>query len=477
MHHVSSLIIRSCIFPLLLFLLSILAGCGENAVTPEQRTGQVAALVVNELRSGVGGGGDVSGLVAQSTPLGSVEVFVDRSLTMQPYDRSAGSAFHQLVERFDDFIASEVAFYGFGFPYRDQGTQVVARLDPRTIYAPDLYTFANNNYAELFHTFKHDGGTRIVITDGVQSDPADRARLSAVANELHRWISGGGAFAALIYRNAYSGRYYSDLEGVDPLYDCSDRPLVVFVLAPSASAIDDLLARLGPGFQPAHVVRVGGSDLSLRPVAETIARKGERRGRRVARDINETIARGFQPIPSATVVGSAGGEFDGYVPLQFEAILPLKEHPWATLGAEGTRRFVSQLRPEVYAWTLDERTLTSPGRTAGDSSARRAKPILPVEVDSRPAPAPTLSTKGDTLRARFTIPVRRPASELHDYAFLVTLRPTEAGAVELVPEALSTDDDRAPDSCGRVFKLRRLLGAIVLRNYIPGRTLLVADWR
>ena len=35
----------------------------------------------------------------------------------------------------------------------------------------------------------------------------------------------------------------------------------------------------------------------------------------------------------------------------------------------------------------------------------------------------------------------------------------EEGALELVPDTLSTDDDRSPDACGKVLKLRRLLGS------------------
>jgi hypothetical protein len=449
---------------ILAILLVWLAGC--NPVTPEQRAERLAPLVVSQIRQQIGG--DVSGIEDVQPGLARIELYVDRSLTLQPYDRSPASAFGRLVGLFDDFIASEVQFYGFGFPTKDDPVQQIEVLPPQSIYQPDLYTYANNDYAALLRTFRYDGGTRIILTDGVQSDPEDRARLSAVADELHRWVTGGGAFAALMYRNRYQGQYYSDFEGEDPIYDCGDRPLLVFVLAPSSRAVDDLLARMGGALRPEHIVRIGGNDLAIRPVSETVPDSGERRGLRVARGIQETVIRGFKPIPSAVVVGRAGSETNGYVPLQF---------PWATLGAEGSARFVRQLRPELHAWAFDDKRLRFEPDASPADTASGAPAIRLVEVDSRAPSIDSVRVSVDSIHVRFTVPVRRPRTNGHDFAFLVTLRPSEESAVEMVPETFSTDDDRSPAACGRVLKLRRLLGSIVLRNYVPGRTLLIGDWR
>lgn len=447
--------------------------------TPQQRVERLAPLVVHEIRAGPGG--DVSGLLEQRQPLGKVEVYVDRSLTIAPYDRSPESPFGKLVGVFDDFIRSEVAFFGFGSPTREVPEQRVDRLAVHSLYDSATYGYANNDYADLFRIFQRDTlTTRIVITDGVQSDPEDLARLSAVADELHRWVTNGGAFAALLYRNAFHGQYYSDLSGEDPVYACDDRPLVVFVLAPSSRAIDDLLARLGDELRPAHLLRINGNDVGIRPMGETVpdTSKKERRGLRVARDIDETLVRGFRPIPYAVVVGRTGQDTDGYVPLQFEVVLSLRDHPWASLGREATERFVRQLHTEFHGWAFDERRLGDEPDSRAERDSTQPVPLLEaVQIDDRPAAPPGVAVQGDSLRARFTVPVRRPKSPRHDFVFLVTLRPSERGALDLIPESYSTDDDRSPTTCGRILKLRRLLGSIMLRNYIPGRTLLVADWR
>jgi hypothetical protein len=460
------------------FMLACLAGCDRTP--PRQRAERLAPLVVSDIRQRIGG--DVAGIEDVHPGLGAIEVYVDRSLTLQPYDRSDASALGRLVGALEDFLASEVSFYGFGFPTHQATSQEIRPLHPQTIGQPGLYTYANNDYAALFRTFEHDGGTRIVLTDGVQSDPAGRARLGAVVDELHRWVTDGGAFAALIYRNAYRGQYYSDFQGDDPAYDCDDRPFVAFVLAPSARAVDELLARIGPGLRPQHIVRIGGNDLALRPIGETLPDSGERRGLRVARDVRETVIAGFKPIPSTVIVNRAGRGSGGYVPLQFEAALSLREHPWASLGPQGTARFARRLRPELHAWSFDERRLRADGDSTRRDSARRDRAagdtaVRWVRLDARTPSIDSVRVSADSVHVRFTIPARRPPGRAHDFVFLVTLRPGEEGALELVPDTLSTDDDRSPDACGKVLKLRRLLGSIVLRNYVPGRTLLVADWR
>jgi hypothetical protein len=450
-------------------LCMLLAGC--DSMTPEARAERLAPLLVTQIRSGVGG--DLSGIEDVDQHLGHIDVYIDRSLTIQPYDRSPESRFGGLVGLFDDFIASEVSFFGFGFASREDGAQVVQRLAAQEAFDSATYTFANNDYAALFRTFRHDGSTRIVITDGVQSDPDGGARLSQVSSELNRWVTAGGTFAALLYRNPYHGQYYSDLPGDDPWYDCQDRPLIVFVLAPSSQAIDDLLGRLGQSLRPEHIVRISGNDLVIRPIGETLPDSGQRRGLRVARDIDNQLVKGFKPIHTQVVIGRAGNESAGFVPLQFEAVLAVGDHPWKSLGPEGSARFVQQLRPEIHGWAVDERRLAE--RTLSDSS--HPVPVVPVLLDTRSPAVSKPQVDGDSIRIRFTIPLRRPPAERNDFAFLVTLRPSEEGSLAMIPPTFSADDDRPADACGRALKLRRLLGGIVLRNYRPGRTLLLANWR
>jgi hypothetical protein len=436
---------------------------------PEEKVAGLAPLVLQSMKDARAG--DLSALVNTRSSVGPIRVYVDRSLTIAPYDRSGGSPFGQLLSRFDDWIAGEVAFSGFGFAQRSDAAQGVIPASVQELMNPGSYSFANNDYGSLFQSFAPGDTTRVVITDGVQSDPLNQARLSTVTTALHHWVSRGGAFATLIFRNRYEGTYYSDLEEPGARrYACPDRPLLVFVLAPSLGAVDDLLARLQP-LRPAHVIRIGGANAVARPAPETLPTEPGRRGDRVLRKVQRAELNGFAPIHTAVVSTRTGAAAAGYVPLQFEVVAPLGEYPWKGLGIAGTRQFLADTRPELTGWTAD----AGSRRRGGGKDARPG--LTAVTLDSRQAGAPTLQQKGDSIVARYTLPLRRPATDAREVILLFTLHPGESASRQLVPAGYTTDDDRAASACSRTLKLERLLSAAVLRNYIPARSLLVTQWR
>lgn len=449
----------------------ILVGLAAAACqpSPQERVGATTPVVIRQLHAERAG--DLSMLVVDTTRLGPIRVYVDRSLTMAPFDRSRTSPFGALLDRFDDWIQQEVSFAGFGYEHRGDSRQQVVPMPAHLLREPGTYSFANNDYEALFRSFRLGDTTRVIITDGVQSDPNDQTRLAGVADALHQWTSAGGSFAALIYRNRYTGQYYSDLDGGSrPVYGCADRPLVVFVLAPSSQAVDDLVERLG--LAHAFELKLGGGSSQIRPVAETLAEGEGGRGNRVMRGIESTRVRGFAPVYTAIVADRSGRDSDGYVPLQFEVVALRTSEPWRALGEAETRAVLTGFRLDLRAWSYDRHTLGTGKRLDPSALGLTAK-----SLDVRTPPPPVLSRRGDTLVARFTIPVRRPDSEADDFVLLASLRPGEAAARRLVPDVFSTDDDRSAAACSRTLKLERLLSALVLRNYVPARTLLVVDWR
>ena len=64
----------------------------------------------------------------------------------------------------------------------------------------------------------------------------------------------------MVFRQPYVGQYYSDLTADDPMYRCSDRPLVAFVMAPSALAVEELRQMVSKEVELDHFVRVSGND-------------------------------------------------------------------------------------------------------------------------------------------------------------------------------------------------------------------------
>lgn len=431
--------------------------------------------------------GDLSGIVDDPRPLRNIEVYVDRSLSMKPYLQADAATFHTLISTLDDLLESQVSFHGFGYRNRTDQEQTIERTRATQLRTASAYTFANNDYASLIQQFRQDGSTRLIITDGVQSDPTGGARLAAVAEELHQWVQAGGTFALFLYRTAYRGQYYTDLPGPSPRYDCDNRPLSVFILAPSSDAIDDLRGLWGPALEPDHEVRISGRDLRLEPVAE-VKREDERRGLRVLRDVDAMVAEGYRSVYTATVSDASGDAYDGFVPLPFEATIDLTERPWSALGEAATRRFIQELRPSLFAWSIQPRALddairarSEPGDEAGSETSPPALPsgITPVDVFQNDAPEPVITegTSEGTLSVRYVVPVRRPSYDARKYALLLTFSPDGASARALVPSSYSTDDDRPPSQCSRILKLQRLVGTIMLRNYTPGQVLLLVDWR
>jgi len=309
-----------------------------------------------------------------------------------------------------------------------------------------------------------------VITDGVESDPEGGPRFGRIVGAADRWVRAGGVFAAFLYRAPYAGTYFSEgaacPRGTLALA-CADRPLVAFVFAPTAEHVAQLAASVGADLQPAHVVRIGGRDADLVPVAE-VAVEGERRPLQILRDAGETIAPGFEAVPYARIEARAT-RADGFVPLEFEVRLDPEAEPWRSLSQTEREAFVRTLRPRLRAWAVDTR--------------RDTVALHEVEADVY-RPTVTVDSAGV---AHVVVPVKRPATAgpgvggtaadgARRFAFLLSLVPYES-APGLVPDGFSTASDCDPARCGQTLNLAPLLGAILRDDYVPARTLLLAEWR
>ena len=467
--------------PSWLFTLRVLGGlvvmgaaCACNGMSDERAT-LIAEQVVKELQQGEANyGGDLSGIIRQQAPLADIELYVDRSLSMKPYVSSKATTYTDLLDTVGDFIASQVRIYGFGYRNKGEPIQTIEPITPGQLKQPATYSYANNDYASLIQRFRHDGVTRMIVTDGVQSDPKDGPRLGDVAEALYQWMHQGGSFAIFLYRTPYRGQYYSDLAGPDPYYQCDNRPLLLFVLAPSPQAIEDLRARLGARLVPEHIIRISGKDLDLAPVATLPPEGRQNKGTRVMRKIHTRLLKNYHPIYRVIVLDQAGDDRKRYVPLQFAVRLSMQSDPWKILGPEQTRQFIADLHAHLQIWAIDT-------RARGQQDSLDGEPMLHrQEIDLLEPPEPQIIVTPDSLVARFTLPLRKPAARQRqgkDYVFYLALAPSDENAKLLVPEAYSTTNDLAATNCDKVLKLRRLIGAIILRNYVPGQMLVLADWR
>ncbi len=181
---------------------------------------------------------------ADDAGTGAVEVFVDLSLSMQPYLADAqASVLRRVLVGMSNDLGGDVAFRGFGFE-PDSAAQTVSAMPVGALLTPAPYTRVNNDYGALFERFAPDstglGPVRVVFTDGVESDPEGGAMFGRIVGAADRYVRAGGTFAVLIWRAPYAGRYYSEgaacPRGAFEMA-CPDRPLVAFVFAPTAGQL------------------------------------------------------------------------------------------------------------------------------------------------------------------------------------------------------------------------------------------------
>lgn len=421
-----------------------------------QRVADAVRLAVPEASGALAA--DVDG------PLGPVEVFVDASLSIKPFLAPGGLEvpfFTRLLEGLDNSLG-DVTFHAFGF-VAGADSQSVDRLSVGTLLRPDTYSRANNDFGTLFGSFAPDstgdlGPVRIVISDGVESDPEGGARFGRVVGHVDEWVRSGGAFATMLFRAPYSGQYFSEgaaCRGGGFAMTCPDRPLIAFVFAPTSQHIDRLLAELGSEMAPEHVVRVGGRDASLEPV-ESPASVGGRRVRPTLRDARMIPVPGFAPIATA-LVDEAEADENGFVPLTFRLTLGDNHAPWARLSASERDAFLNSLRPELLGWSVDARRDTV--------ALTKFEPFV---LDA--------TVVADSAGAVVTIPVQRPRATGRHFAWLVSLVPY-GSANTLVPGGFTTASDCDPATCGQTLNLAPLLGVILRDDYVPARLLMLTEWR
>jgi hypothetical protein len=416
--------------------------------------------------------GDRTGIAdPQIIKLGHVAIYVDQSASMRPY-LSAGPTgeYHRFLEGLYNRIGADRAtLHSFGFHSGQQEQAVrVAPID--ALLRASNYVLLNNDYASLFAQFASIDTTRLVVTDGVQSDPGSGARFAEIIKGARGWIQRGGVFATLVYRSDYQGTYFPEA-ATCPMsavhFSCPDRPFVVFAFAPSVQVIEQLLSDvMGPNLAPEHAVVIGGRSLELKLVNRADAPEGQRRKDRLLRSSNPVYVRDIRPSEWVTVDARPARANDGFMPLQFDIVLTEDTAAWKQMDQVNLERFITRLRPSLRAWGID--------------SLRHGQPVL-QEVDVFQKVDGTKiewrdNEGGNPAVARVTVPVRRPPTHARYIAWVLTL--TTVDNVDLlVPSGYSTEIDCANDTCNRTLNLAPLLGAIVRDLYVPGRQMFVTDWR
>ena len=398
--------------------------------------------------------------------LGSVNVYVDRSLSIQPY-LSTGEerSLPGLLRRLDGSLGGKIEFFGFGYAPGDSA-QTVSRMNMTALLNPSAYTYTNNDYAALFGRFTPGDTTYIVLTDGVQSAQGDaRAHYGDIVRQADVWLKSGGSMAVLLYRVPYEGRYYPESRTCSlrqVAYNCPGRPLVAFVFAPSVESIRDLQRLSGDAFKANEEIYLGNRPLSVRleNTRMEATERGRERRTRVLRDTAVYVVPGFHDLAWGQVSSQIVTD-DDFATLTFE-VTPRELAEGTENATTRQRDLLEAVRPELQGWALMGRDSLSVSQQ--DLFARDVSVEL-MEADSAATP-----------RARIQITVKRPSVKARYFAFLLTLRAPEGGLM-LVPSDYSTVDDCLSGACPNTLNLQPMLGAILRDNFIPGRLLFFTEWR
>jgi len=440
-------------------LVLVIAGC--NGITQGEMESIVSEVNKEEgysgefLRSKSGDG------------LRSFKVFVDRTLSMKPFVGEEESSYDRMIRILDNVFATRSSFYGFG--YRTQeGDQYADPISAVQLQDPSTYQWVNNDYADIFSSFNSvEDTTRLVISDGVQSDVGGGERFRRIVKSIGNWIDRGGVFAVLAYRAPYRGTYYHEVPEPGQIeYECSDRPFYVFGFLPSVDAFGDLSSVLADeGFTPVHQVLIGEAAAKVSPRQRSLPERQRERGSR--------LLNGFKDY---------GGEGDlsnvyygrpilhgGNANVRVDASVNLQGFPWKGLSDQELERVLGTAEPSVRSWSVNS--------VLADTASTHS--LGTIRIGSSEAEARILSSSDSSWMAGVQIPLsQRPRKDGRQLmASVLSLNPSPTGATRLIPSDLSTRRDNRASACNSTLNLRPMLGSVLRQHYVIGRTMLVTDWR
>lgn len=390
--------------------------------------------------------------------LGTLQVYVDRSASMQPYSNNA-SKYTDLLEMLDTQLANSSMFYGFGVPGGEEQSQVVEEVDALDLEQPEAYTWINNDYGELFDGLDEQQ-SHIAISDGVQSVPEGGARQSSTVRAIGNWLEHGGVFSLMVYRVPYQGTYYHEEPTTGTVqYDCTDRPIYLYGFFPTVSAKEKVMEILEmEELLPDHQLTVGQASVDLQVQERRFDRRSERGGHRGPLLLHSLKNHSNDPNLKSVFSGHATDENQWEVDVQLDTTAL----PWRSLS-DAERGTVSEnLSIDARHWRID--TLDAKNERIALQPTDALEVINPERFAED-----IVHIRADVLPPDFNANNPRTAS-------LLTIGLDAGGASRLISDDLSTRRDNSPDACNQTLNVQSVMGAILRDYYTAGQTLLITLW-
>ena len=486
------------VFPILSV---VVLGCGWNTkIVPDEQAGIVAHTVIKELE-GPKTMFDkaLPGAAANSS---RYEAHVDMSVNMKGYLTDNDSNFRKCLDTLTQYCAGRIQVKPFG-TVREGGVELGATLSPTELVDPANYDRRDSDLASVIQTFTNQMDvSHLVFTDGVQWNVTNQNYYGDVKCAVDGFMREGGSVALMVFRSSFQGEYTSltrlrngehrlkcvmSMESKEP-----GRPFVLWAFFKKGDSYSELSRLLeGHGLVPESTIAITGSEIDMRPWdLQRKTAKGIEEGRAVG----DPLLRPFcsyslydlRPF-SLFMVNKKAIDADGYAPLQFElslvdAITNKIEKAGADAQCEWLKKNVSV---DLQCWpvALQKGRYVVTNKITNLNFKNNEKyqfyvPEWPQEkargkkqVGQQDEPLlPPVKSKSVYLKVN----VARPQSEATLFVWVLTLK--FGYADDLIPDALTTNDDSAPNSVDRVYCLRPMMGAAMGSACVPARTMILTKW-
>ena len=439
----------------LLILAVVLTGCEPDLTDRE------AFLITQDIQEQVP---NIGGLMRLTEgELGDLQIYVDRSASMQPYTAEP-STYSELLASLDTQLAGSIDFFAFGYPSQQQG-QVVESISPFALEEPSTYNWVNNDYGPLFADFDPTQ-SHLAISDGVQSVADTGARQSGTVESVGAWVEQGGVFSLMVYRVPYHGTYYHEEPTTGAMqYSCDDRPVYLYGFFPTVAAKNALMEILEvEGLQPDHQFTIGETSVDVQVQERALGNPddGRARGPRLLRNL---VDHSSHPDLHNVASGRHTGGQDRW---EMNVELDSTALPWASLPKSERRTVGANLTMEAQHWRVDS-----------DSLAAKSNQVVnpPSDTPRLLDPEPMhISDDAYTVRMGVTVDPHMPEGGRERTASLLTFGVTHSGANQLIPDNLSVRRDDDPAACSQTLNIQPVMGAVIRNHYIAGQALLITQW-
>lgn len=464
-----------------LVILIAVFGSSQGPAPTEAESRSIAETIIPQVP------GSHHGLVTQSETNLAMTLHVDVSASMNGYvpsdSNGKSSTFLKLIEYSSRQWNARLHALSSRYPAGKDNPQSYEFFRSQTNYSGE------HNMADSIRNFsKEQGRMHVLITDSQPWDDGNSPAYEKVAAAINDFLTTGGRCALILYRSPYRGFYSSPMFGSEGnnqvFYDCPNRPFAVWIFAPQGSALNQVVSDLGK--QTGELAwkskvqfgepewRLSLADRSFVPTGSKSSGKeiGTLTTMKTGKEIKRV--REYQQIQ----LRKKALDDQGYVSLEFDLA------PFISIDADDAKwqNLKKGLSVSIDCWEIPEKFNPGSSNALANTNLQAIPKILSPDpsrlvkrqhlelehtlhfkTNALPEnPGVTIPSR-QIVTPRLIVAVPRPGAARR-YAWVLTIRPKFTGTSILIPQGISTSDDRDATQCNKILMLDEML------NVVAGQT-------